>query len=125
MKNKILIIEDEKIITKSLQKLLQEKGYEVTIAYGGADALTKIQNDDFHMIVCDIRMPEMDGIETIKSIRDFRQKQGKAPIPEVFITGFVDEDKYKSAVNLKVAGYLHKPFDTNEFLEIIERNLDT
>ena len=124
MAYKILIIEDEKIITKSLQKLLAHQGYEVTIAWGGSNALEKIKEKDFHLIICDIRMPEMDGIETIKTIRNYLKEQAKQSIPEILITGYADEEKYKAAVNLKVAGYLNKPFDTEEFLGIIGKTLN-
>ena len=123
MAKKILIVEDEKIITKTLQKLLKTKGYDVDVVNSGKDALAKIKESDFNLIVCDIMMPEMDGIETIKAIRKERKTQGKSLIPEVVITGYADENKYQSAVELDVAAYLYKPFDTDELLEAIKGNI--
>lgn len=123
MAKRILIIEDEKIITKTLQKLLKTKGYEAEVVNSGKDALGKIKEQDFNLIVCDIMMPEMDGIETITAIRKERTAQGKPPIPEVVITGYADENKYKNAVELDVAAYLYKPFDTDEFLEAVKNNI--
>ncbi|MBN3039684.1 MAG: response regulator [Candidatus Omnitrophica bacterium] len=123
MAKKILIIEDEKLITKTLQKLLKKEGYEVEIANNGADAIERAKEKDFDLIVSDIRMPLMDGIETIKVIRENRQEAGKPLIPEIIITGYADEEKYKSAVDLKVAAYIYKPFDTEEFLEAIRNNI--
>ncbi|MCX5708281.1 MAG: response regulator [Candidatus Omnitrophica bacterium] len=123
MAKKILVIDDEAMITKSLQKLLKKQSYEATIVSSGQEALEKVKSADFDLIVLDIRMPEMDGIETIRKIREFRSQSGKSQIPEVVITGYADEDKYKSAVELKVSAYLYKPFDTSEFLAIISKTL--
>ncbi len=123
MAKRILIIDDEEMITKSLQKLLNKKGYAATIVSGGREALNEIKTSEFDLVVLDIRMPQMDGIETIRSIREHLSFAGKKPIPEIVITGYADEDKYKNAVDLKVSAYIYKPFDTQEFLSIIERTL--
>ncbi len=123
MAKKILIIDDEEMITKSLQKLLNKNGYAATIISSGIEALHEIKTSEFDLIVLDIRMPQMDGIETIRSIRKYLSSAGKKPIPEIVITGYADEDKYKNAVDLKVSAYLYKPFDTQEFLSVIERIL--
>ena len=123
MPKKILIIDDETMITKSLQKLLKKQGYEPTIVSNGIEAIEKIKTEDFDLLVLDIRMPQMDGIETIRNARQIRLQLGKPQIPEVVITGYADEDKYKAAVELKVSAYLYKPFDTQEFLDIIKNTL--
>ena len=123
MAKNILIIDDEELITKTLQKLLKKQGYGVTIAQSGNEALEKVKKQEFDLIVCDVRMPEMDGVETVKEIRNYLKEQGKQSIPEVFITGYADEEKYKNAVKLKVADYIYKPFDREEFLAVIRRNL--
>ena len=123
MAKNILIIDDEKVVIKTLQKLLKKQGYEVTIAENGHQALKEVKNKDFHLIVCDVRMPEMNGVDTVKEIRRFLEGEGKTPVPEILITGYADEDKYKTAVDLKVAGYIYKPFDMDEFLDVIKKNL--
>ncbi|MCP4649058.1 MAG: response regulator [PVC group bacterium] len=124
MKGRILIIDDEVIITKSLQKLLLKQKFEVIVANNGTEAMQAVQNEKIDLIVCDVMIPEMDGIEIIKLIREYLTQQAKPLIPEILITGYADEEKYKSAVDLKVADYLYKPFDTSEFLEVIEKNLN-
>lgn len=123
MAKNILIVDDEEIITKSLQKLLKKEGYGVIIANNGLDAVEKVKYNDFDLIVLDIRMPQMDGIETIKKIREFLKENGKASISEIVITGYADEGKYKNAIDLEVADYIYKPFEINDFLEAIKRNL--
>jgi len=76
------------------------------------------------LIISDIRMPQLDGIETVKKIRQLLQGRGKKPVPEIIITGYADESSYKNALQLKVADYLYKPFDIKEFMATIKRNLD-
>ncbi|OQX88137.1 MAG: hypothetical protein B6D55_01105 [Candidatus Omnitrophica bacterium 4484_70.2] len=123
MGENILLIEDEEIVVKSIAKLLKKNGYKVTIAHRGIEALEAVKKERYNLLICDVRMPGMDGIDTIKEIRKYLQAEGKSLIPEVVITGYADEDKYKEAVKLKVADYLYKPFNINDFLEVVKRNL--
>ncbi len=123
MSRKILVIDDEKLVTKTLQKLLKKEGYEAVIAQSGQEALEHIKQQEFGLIVSDVRMPEMDGVETISAIREYLKQAGKPAVPELLITGYADEQRYKNAVELKVAGYIYKPFDKEEFLEAVKNNI--
>lgn len=124
MDKSILIIDDEEIITRSLKKLLKREGYTVSVVSSGGKALEEVKNKDFSLIICDVRMPQMDGIETIKRIRNILKEQGRQPVPEIIITGYADETKYKNAVDLKVADYIYKPFEIDEFLKVVRKNLN-
>ena len=119
----ILIIDDEELVTKSLLKLLRKEGYAAVIARSGQEAIEKVKETNFNLIICDVRMPEMDGIETIKQIRAYLEKSNKKLIPEVLITGYADADKYEKGMDLEVADYLYKPFDNADFLQIIKKNI--
>ena|SRR3989338_5910528 len=121
MEKKILVIDDEELVSKSLIKLLKNNGYFAAIAHSGQKAMDMVKKEDFDLLVCDVRMPEMDGVETVKQIRAYLEKAGKAPVPEVLITGFVDADKYEKAMDLEVADYLPKPFDNDEFLRVVKK----
>lgn len=123
MPKNILIIDDEELITKSLIKLLRSQGYAASIALDGTEALRKIKSEDFDLIICDVRMPGIDGIETIKQIRSYLEKSDKKSIPEVLITGYADAEKYESAIDLEVTDYLYKPFDNDEFLHIVRKTI--
>ncbi len=123
MPKSILIIEDEQLITKSLSRLLKKEGYNAVITNSGKEALEKIKEQDFDLVVSDIRMPDLDGIETIKEIRKYLAANHKAAIPEILITGYADEEKYKEALELKVADYIYKPFDIKDFLEAVKKNI--
>lgn len=124
MEKNILIIDDEELVNKSLQRLLKKEGYNAVVAQSGEEAIEKAKTLNLALIVSDIRMPQLDGIETIKKIRKVNQELGKEPVPEILITGFADEASYKNALELKVADYIYKPFDTKEFLDTIKRNLE-
>jgi DNA-binding NtrC family response regulator len=119
----ILVIDDEELITKSLLNLLKNEGYNVAVAKSGLEALSKIKEADFDLVISDVRMPDMDGVETIKQIRAYLEKSNKKSIPEVMITGYADVDKYESAMSMEIADYLYKPFDNKEFLRIVKKNL--
>ena len=124
MDKNILIIEDEKLITGTLKKLLQNYGYNVRVANSGKEAIKKVKANKFDLIICDVRMPDMDGIETIKAIRELLEKEGKNLIPEILITGFADEEKHQEAVKLGVVDYIYKPFDNQVLLAAIAKNLN-
>lgn len=123
MAKKILVIDDEELVTKSLVKLLNIQGYAATIAKSGSEALEKIKETDFDLIISDVRMPGLDGIDTVKEIRALLEKLGKSPVPEVLITGYADANKYERAIDLEVADYLYKPFDNDEFLRVVKKNI--
>ncbi len=123
MAKSILIIDDEEIVAKSLLRLLSKEGYDTTVVKSGREAIEKVKEKDFDLIIADVRMPEMDGIETVKEIRSYLERQDKKSIPEVLITGYADLDKYQSAMDLEVVDYLYKPFDNEEFLKIIKRTI--
>lgn len=122
MGKKILVIDDDKLILMTLKRLLKREGYDVITALNGQTALRHMEEDGFDLIISDIKMPQMDGIETIRKIREFLAEYHKTPIPELFITGYAKEDVYQKALELHAAGYIEKPFDLKELLTNIEKN---
>ena len=125
MKNKILLIDDEELVTKSLSRVLQKEGYQVRICRNGQDAISETQKERPDLLICDIRMPELNGVDTIKKIREFLKKTNQELIPEILITGYADEDTTKAAEALKVQEYIYKPFDLRDFLACVKRTLGT
>lgn len=120
MQKKILVIDDDRLILMTLKRLLIREGYEVITALSGWGALRRMEEDGFDLIISDIKMPEMDGIETIKKIRGYLMQQGKRLIPEIFITAYAKEDIYKEALALNAAGYIEKPFDVKTLQQTIK-----
>ena len=123
MAKNILVIDDEELVTESLKRLLKKEGYSVIIAASGKEAMEYVSKSDFDLIVSDVRMPEVDGVEIVKNIREYLKQNGKKTIPEILITGYSSEESLKQAQELKVADYIYKPFDIKQFLEVVKKNL--
>ncbi|MCJ7819862.1 MAG: response regulator, partial [Bacteroidales bacterium] len=101
----ILIVDDEEIIHHTLKRQLKSGGYAIDSAYGGKDALRKI-NAGYDLIICDIRMPGMNGIGLLKEIRK------KKPDAEVLLlTGYVSHEIVTVAMNYGILGYFMKPLE--------------
>jgi len=123
MGKSILVVDDEKLMTSSLSLLLKKSGYDVSVAHSGKEAMQKVKEKDYNLIVADIRMPVIDGIETVVNIRKYLKQSRKGSIPEIIITGYADEKSYKKAKDLGVADYIFKPFDSNHILETVKNHI--
>ncbi|NNE08459.1 MAG: response regulator [Gemmatimonadetes bacterium] len=117
----IMIVDDEDAITSSLSYCLQKEGYEVLVAYNGADAIKMVVNRVPDLIVSDIMMPEVDGFEFCRRIRDYYKTRD---IPFIFLTAkTTDRDKVE-AVRLGGDDYVTKPFDLQELILKVRRSLE-
>ena len=121
MSKKILVIDDDKLVLMTLKRLLAKEGYKIITAMSGAAALKHIETEQFDLILSDIKMPEMDGVETIRRIREYLSQHGKTLIPEIFITAYAKEDVFRKSLALNAAGYIEKPFDIKALLEAIKK----
>ena len=123
-KKRILAVDDDGLVRKTLEILLREAGYDPVVANGGSEALGFLTQRHFDLLITDIRMPGMDGLQVIQAVRDYCREMKKAPIPEVVLTAYNDEPVKQSAMRMGVREFLTKPFKVDEFLEILERNLN-
>jgi CheY-like chemotaxis protein len=119
MEKNILLIDDDKLVLMTLKRLLTKEGYKVTTALSGEIALIRIGEVDFDLIISDIKMPGMDGVETVKKIREYLAQNNKNSVPEIFITAYAKEDIYQDALGLNAAGYIEKPFDIKSLLQSV------
>ena len=119
--SKILIIEDEAAIRRVLVKILSEENenYVVTEAEDGAAGLEKIKKEDFDLVLCDIKMPKMDGVEVLEATRKI-----KPEIPFVMISGHGDLDTAVNTMRLGAFDYISKPPDLNRLLNTVRNALD-
>jgi CheY-like chemotaxis protein len=120
MKNKILVVDDEELLTRTFVSLLEKKGYEVMVATKGQDAIEMVKEDDFDLVICDIRMPGISGAETVKQIKEIAASRKKEP-KIIFISGFADATGEKEARDLHPEAYIEKPFDVGNLLAEIKR----
>ena len=119
--SRILIIEDEAAIRRVLVKILSEenKGYEVFEAEDGVVGLEMIKKEDFDLVLCDIKMPKMDGVEVLEAV-----KKIKPEIPMVMISGHGDLDTAVNTMRLGAFDYISKPPDLNRLLNTVRIALD-
>lgn len=123
MEKKILVIDDEEILTRTFSRLLEKSGFGVLVASRGDDAYVMAEEEDFDLILSDIRMPGNNGIEVVTKIHNIRSRAGKKKIPVIFMTGFADDRLEEEARALGPVEYLSKPFDVNRVLELIRTEL--
>ncbi|GGG33667.1 hypothetical protein GCM10011532_16670 [Christiangramia forsetii] len=118
---KILLIEDEASIRRVLNKILTEesKNYEVTDAEDGLQGMELVKNEDFDLILCDIKMPKMDGVEVLEAV-----KKIKPEIPVVMISGHGDLDTAVNTMKIGAFDYISKPPDLNRLLNTVRNALD-
>ena len=118
---KILIIEDEASIRRVLVKILTEENtkYEVFEAEDGLIGTEMIKNADFDLVLCDIKMPKMDGVEVLEAV-----KKIKPEIPMVMISGHGDLDTAVNTMRMGAFDYISKPPDLNRLLNTIRNALD-
>jgi len=120
MPQSILLVDDEEMVTRSLQNLLQKKGYDVTVANDGKEAVELVRSREFDLMITDIRMPRIDGLSTIKIIRSILDGAGRKRVPEVVITGHACDEYMNEAERLKVSDCLYKPINIFDLLKSIK-----
>ena len=119
--SKILIIEDEAAIRRVLVKILSEENdtYQVEEAEDGLEGIEKIKKEDYDLVLCDIKMPKMDGVEVLEAA-----KKIKPEIPIVMISGHGDLDTAVNTMRMGAFDYISKPPDLNRLLNTVRNALD-
>jgi len=119
--SKILIIEDEAAIRRVLTKIIAEENdsYEVENAEDGLEGLKMIQSKDYDLVLCDIKMPKMDGVEVLKKVTD-----AGIDVPMVMISGHGDLDTAVETMRMGAFDYISKPPDLNRLLNTVRNALD-
>lgn len=118
MRKRILVVDDDAMNLKRTQMIL-EKFYNVLLAESGREALAKIKYEKIDLILLDIAMPVMDGLETFK-----RMKEDSVDIPVIFLTASGYEDDVRTAISLGAVNYLKKPFFPQELLKRVALGLE-
>jgi excisionase family DNA binding protein len=119
----ILLVDDDALVLKSIAAFLTQHGHHVISAQTGRGALEFLKRHTCDLVVVDVRMPKMDGIETIKRMRALRRQQGRAQLPEVIITGYMDPEARARAQELGIANFIYKPFAVKDFSDKINELL--
>ncbi|MGM0241005.1 response regulator transcription factor [Enterococcus sp. AZ103] len=117
MKAKILLIEDDENITDFMTVVLEKADYQLTIAENGMTALTAFQTENFDLVLLDLGLPDIDGIELLKIIRK------RMILPVIIISARNNETEKVTALDLGADDYVTKPFGTNELMARIRTAL--
>jgi CheY-like chemotaxis protein len=124
---KILVIEDDEVISKMYEIELLCEGYTTLLAASGAEGIEMVRNEEPCLILLDIRMPGMDGVETLKHIRNL--PNGK-DVPVLVITNIGQDERLKDFADLNISGYIVKSDFTpqqvcDKILEVLKQSSPT
>jgi nitrogen regulation protein NR(I) len=115
----ILVVEDDSQLRQSFDKLLQEEGYNVRTASSGEDGLEAIQRETPDLVIMDVRLPGMSGMEAFQAVRKIDPK-----LPVIIVTAFGTTDTAIEATKLGAFDYVLKPFDIPDILTLIEQAIE-
>jgi two-component system response regulator AtoC len=119
MKNRILIIEDESIMRVTLEDTLKADGYDVDAFEKGMEAIEAFKGDDYSLVITDVRLPDINGLDITKRVKEIDQD-----VQVIIITAFGTIKDAVEAMKLGAFDYITKPFSLDEFKLIVERAID-
>lgn len=118
-KGRVLIIDDDEIIRKSCEKVLSPEGYIVVSAQSGREGLKLLSNKPFDLVLTDLRMPDMNGIDVLKKVKEMGPD-----IEVIIITGYGTIKSAIEAIRYGAYDYVEKPFSPEELLNVVRRSLE-
>jgi two-component system, NtrC family, response regulator GlrR len=119
MKRRILIVEDDQIFLRPLQRTLEVEGYEVMVVSSGEDAIDLLKHDDADLVLTDKRLPGMDGVDLVRRLKVEHPDQAV-----VVMTAYGTIESAVDAMRLGAADYLVKPFETAEVLMVVRHAIE-
>ncbi len=118
-KGKILVLDDDPVVTLSCKRILGAEGYSISTVEKGEDALNKLSKEDFDLLISDVRLPDISGMTVLKEARII-----KPQTDVVIITGYPTIEDAKESTKLGAAQYLEKPFTPDFMLNVARKVFD-
>jgi DNA-binding NtrC family response regulator len=115
---RILIIDDDPHFLRVLQRILTGEKFTVTATSNSCEAIELLRSNSFNLAICDLRMPDCDGLNLLQSIRS----QG-SEIPVIILTAYGEVDTYLEAMNAGATEYLNKPIKSEELVRVVRNCL--
>ncbi len=115
---KILVVDDEEGARELFNTILTDEGYEVSLAGSGEEALALFKGQPFNLVVTDIKMPVMDGLQLLQEIRKIGSKTDV-----IMVTAYGEVESYLKAMSLGAAEYINKPIRIKELKRIVQKVL--
>ena len=119
-KGRILVLDDDPVVTLSCKRILGAEGYSISTVEKGEEALNKLAKEDFDLFISDVRLPDISGIEVLREARVIKPKTDV-----VIITGYPTLEDAKEATNLGAFEYIEKPFTPDFMLNVAKKIFDT
>lgn len=114
-KTRILIIDDEDIVLKSCLRILKNEAYEIDTVYSGEEGLKKISDKDFDIVITDLKMPGLSGMEVLATLR-----KNKPEITVIIFTGYATVENAREALKMGAFDYIPKPFTNEELRTVVD-----
>ena len=118
-KKKALVIDDEQIVLDSVSKILGDENYEVDVSLSGREGLNQAIEEEYDIVLTDIRMPDIGGMRVLRDI-----KRARPSLPVVMITGYASVQSSVQAMKLGAADYIEKPFTPDQLLNAVASAVD-
>ncbi len=118
-KGRVLVVDDEDIVRTSCSRALSPEGYEVKLAKNGYDGLKMIEEDKFDIVLTDLKMPDMDGIEVLRRI-----KEEWPDVEVIIITGYQTVDTAVKSIKLGAFDYIEKPFTPDALIAAVTKAME-
>lgn len=119
MSARILVVDDEDIVIKSCMRILDGDDYQIDVAHDGREALRKVEENPYDVMILDIMMPNLGGLEVLR-----RVKEAYPDVDVIMITGLSQIDTAVQAMKLGAFDYISKPFEPDEFKLVVQRALE-
>jgi len=116
---KVLVVDDEEVIRKGICRVMEGRGYQAESSESGFGAIEKLQKAPFNIVITDLKMPGMDGIEVLKAIKILQPD-----VPVIIITGYSTVDTAVDAMKNGAFDYIAKPFTPKQIIEMVEKALE-
>lgn len=118
---KVLLVEDNQLNQKFAETILKKIGCDVDIAENGLIGYEMFCSKTYDIVLMDIQMPVMDGVESTLKIRKWEEEHGLTPIPVVAVTAYALENDVERYLGAGINAYLRKPYQPKELVEIVQR----
>lgn len=118
MKHRILVVDDEASIQKMLKEFLTEQDYDVSTAASGNQALKMMTKESFSLVLCDIQMPDLDGIQTLSKIKKTNKR-----LPVIMMSSLNSQERIKETVGKGATAFIIKPLNLLKTKELIHQVL--
>ena len=117
---RILVVDDEPEMCHLIKQILKREGYQIDVSFSGIEALQKIKSFNYHLLLTDLEMPEVDGIELTR-----KAKKQNPEIRVIMVTGNATVDIDIQSLRHRIDGYIRKPFNISELRKVVRQMLST